>query len=166
LPAGENPDGFAPVLRQLPPRLVAYIRVHNSYGGGVAEAAHRLVAWAEARELANGQWLGYTRDDPELVPMEKCCYDVGVVVPERVLPDGEVGCVRLPAMKVAELELVGAIDLEQRALDWLYGTWLPSSGLLPDDQPCFEAWNGRPFAHGFAHFELRLHLPVRDPEAL
>jgi DNA gyrase inhibitor GyrI len=25
-------------------------------------------------------------------------------------------------------------------------TWLPSSGHEPTDQPCFEAWLGRPFA--------------------
>jgi AraC family transcriptional regulator len=62
--------------------------------------------------------------------------------------------------QVAELELRGDAGLELRALDWLYTTWLPSSGFSPDHQPCFEAWIGRPFAHGTAHFELRLHLPV------
>ena len=36
-----------------------------------------------------------------------------------------------------------------------------SSGYVPDDQPAFEAWLGRPFAHGLEHFELMLHLPVR-----
>jgi hypothetical protein len=24
----------------------------------------------------------------------------------------------------------------------------------------FEAWNGRPFAHGMEHFELRAQLPI------
>jgi AraC family transcriptional regulator len=38
---------------------------------------------------------------------------------------------------------------------------LPNSGCSPTDQPCFEAWHGRPFAHGFEHFELRAHLPVQ-----
>jgi AraC family transcriptional regulator len=163
LPAGENPDGFAVTMRSLPPRWVAYIRVHRPYEGtGVVDAVHRLVAWAEARDCVDGQWLGYTWDDPDIVPMEKCRYDVGVEIAERIAADGEVGCSRFPAMKVAELSIAGAIDVEQRALDWLFGTWLPGSGLAPDEQPCFEAWNGRPFAHGFEHFELRLHLPVRE----
>jgi AraC family transcriptional regulator len=47
-----------------------------------------------------------------------------------------------------------------RALDWLFRTWLPASGRMPTDQPCFEAWIGRPFAHGFEHFELYAQLPV------
>ena len=35
----------------------------------------------------------------------------------------------------------------------------------PAHQPGFEAWNGRPFAHGFSHFELRVQLPVVDASA-
>ncbi len=31
--------------------------------------------------LADGQWLGYQWEDPEIVPLEKCRYDVGVEVP-------------------------------------------------------------------------------------
>ena len=54
----------------------------------------------------------------------------------------------------------GAIDVEMRLFDWLYRVWLPTSGYLPDDQPCFEAWVGRPFAHGAERFELAVQLPV------
>ena len=160
LPQGENPDGFAVTLRTLPARVVAYIRVVNSYRPDVVpEAARRLEQWAEARGWADGQWLGYTWDDPEIVAPKNCRYDVGVEVPQ-VDPAGEVGRFHFPAMLVAEIEIRGGIDLEMRALDWLYRTWLPNSGYVPIDQPCFEAWIGRPFAHGFEHFELKLQLPV------
>ena len=51
---------------------------------------------------------------------------------------------------------------EVRAIDWLYKTWLPRSGFVPDDQPAFEAWIGRPFAHGLEHFEIACQLPVKS----
>ncbi len=160
LPPGENPDGFQVALRALPARDVAYIRVVNSYREGVVPAAaERLVQWAEARGCAHGQWLGYAWDDPEIVAPEHCRYDVGVEV-TGTRPDGEVGMFRFPALQVAEIEIRGGIDLEMRALDWLYATWLPNSGYVPTDMPCAEAWIGRPYAHGFAHFELNLQLPV------
>lgn len=88
-----------------------------------------------------------------------CRYDVAVEVP-GVTPEGEVCRFDFPTMVVAEVEVRGAIDLEQRALDWLYGTWLPQSRYVPDSQPCFEAWMGRPFAHGLEYFELWIQLPV------
>lgn len=160
LPAGSNPDGFEAELRELPARTVAYLRVHRPYEGtGVVDTAAELVGWARAGGLERGQWLGYTWDDPELVPLERCRYDVGLVVPDR-LADDRVSWLELPPMRVAELAIAGDIELEMRALDYLFCTWLPTSGLSPADQPCFEAWDGLPFEHGMEHFELRAQLPV------
>lgn len=161
LPPGENPDGFEVRLRDLPPRTVAYIRVLDPYRPGAAQAAcERLLAWADARGLADNPWLGYMWDEPEIVALADCRYDVAVVV-DAVEPAGEIGRFDFPAMRVAEVNVRGDIALEARAIDWLYKTWLPRSGHVPDDQPAFEAWAGRPFAHGDTHFELACQLPVR-----
>ena len=161
LPAGQNPDGFEVKLRDLPARTVAYIRVLNPYREGAAQAAcERLLAWAVERGLADGQWLGYMWDEPEIVALADCRYDVALVVGD-VEPVGEIGRFEFPAMRVAEVVLSGDITLETRAIDWLYKTWLPHSGYVPDDQPAFEAWIGRPFAHGHAHFEIACQLPVK-----
>ncbi|MEO7431935.1 MAG: AraC family transcriptional regulator [Dokdonella sp.] len=161
LPAGANPDGFAVTLRDLPARTVAYIRVLDPYREGVAQAAcERLVAWAIERGVADGQWLGYMWDEPEIVALADCRYDVALVV-DDVVSAGEIGRLEFPPMRVAEVVLSGDIALEARALDWLYKTWLPQSGYMPADQPCFEAWIGRPFAHRPEHFEIACQLPVK-----
>lgn len=161
LDVGANPDGFKARLRKLPARTVAYVRVFDPYREGAAQAAfERLFAWAEQRNLADGQWLGYMWDEPEIVALADCRYDVALVVDELV-PEADIGCYRFPAMRVAEVDIRGDIHLEVRAMDWLYKTWLPQSGYVPDDHPAFEAWNGRPFAHGTAHFELACQLPIR-----
>lgn len=161
LAPGENPDGFTVRLRDLPPRRVAYMRVLDPFRGTAAiDATHRMLAWADARGLAEGQWLGWMWEDPEVTALEDCRYDVGVVIGPSDRADGGVSTIDFPSMRVAEVRISGDIALEARALDWLFETWLPASGQLPDDQPCFEAWIGRPFAHGLDHFELAAHLPV------
>jgi AraC family transcriptional regulator len=161
LPPRHNPDKFRVVIRDIAARHVAYIRVSRPYqGDGVIRAAQRLVAWAERQGLANGQWLGYQWDNPEITSLEDCRYHVAVEA-ERFTPRGEVGRFRFPPMVVAEVAIRGGLDLELRALQWLYGTWLPRSGYVPDDHPCFEAWIGRPFAHGTEYFELHIQLPIR-----
>jgi AraC family transcriptional regulator len=163
LPAEHNPDRFRVKIRELPARTVAYIRVTNPYQGtAVVDAVERLVAWADRLSLGDGHWLGYQWENPELVPLEHCRYHVAVeAVAERFAPRGEIGRFRFPPMVVAQVEIRGGIDLELRALQWLYGTWLPRSGYVPDDQPAFEAWIGRPFAHGMEYFEIHAQLPVR-----
>lgn len=161
LPARENPDGFKVKIRELPARTVAYIRVHDPYrGDAVVQAIERLVRWAEQHCLADGQWLGYQWENPEIVPLKLCRYHAAVEA-ERFTPKGEIGRFKFPAMVVAQVEIRGKIDLVLRALQWLYGTWLPRSGYVPDDHPCFEAWIGRPFAHGMEHFAIYSQLPVR-----
>ena len=167
LPAGENPDGFSARLLELPRRTVAYIRVldpFNANSGAVVDACHRLIDWARQRDLADGAWLGYMWEDPEIVALEHCRYDVAVVVDDSKVefrPEGEVGRFEFPPMLVADVPMRGDIQMEQRAIDWMYGTWLPRSGYVPDDQPAFEAWNGLPFEHGYEHFEISCQLPVR-----
>ena len=116
--------------------------------------------WAEERGLADGQWLGYMWDEPEVVALADCRYDVALVV-DAFVQEGDIGTTTFPAMRVAEVAIRGDIHLEVRALDWLYQTWLPHSGHVPDDQPVFEAWIGRPFAHGNEYFELACQLPIR-----
>ena len=161
LPAGQNPDGFEAKLRELPARTVAYIRVLNPYREGAVQAAcERLLSWATERELADGQWLGYMWEEPEIVALADCRYDVALVV-DDVQPAGEIGRFEFPPMRVAEVVVSGDLALEARAIDWLYKTWLPRSGYVPDDQPAFESWIGRPYAHGSEHFEIAFQLPVR-----
>jgi AraC family transcriptional regulator len=160
LPGVQNPDGFRVKIRDLPARTVAYIRVRDPYhGDGVVKAVGRLVAWAERHGLADGQWLGYQWDNPEIASLKDCQYHVAVEA-ERFTPKGEIGRFRLPPMVVAQVEVRGGLDLELRALQWLFGAWLPRSGYVPDNHPCFEAWIGRPLAHGTEHFELHAQLPV------
>jgi AraC family transcriptional regulator len=159
----QRSDGFQVRLRDVPARRVAYLRALRPYqGDGVVQAAARLVAWARQRALAGGQWLGYQWEDPEIVALDLCRYDVGLEVPPGTVVDGGVGIVDFPAMKLAEVDVAGPIELEMRAIDWLYTTWLPASGYVPDHQPGFEAWKGKPFAHGDKHFELTVQLAVVD----
>lgn len=163
LPKGENPDGFVAKIVKRPARRVAYIMVLRPFESGrVQAAAERLVAWAKARGLEGGQWLGYMWEEPETVALEQCHYFIGVEVPSGIQREGEIGITEFPAMKLASVDLAGSIELELRAIDWLYGTWLPSSGYVPDHQPAFEAFHGLPYAHGDSHFELSAQLAVVD----
>lgn len=163
LPPRHNPDKFRVRIRDIPARSVAYIRVDKPFQmDRVVRACERLLAWAERHGFADGQWLGYQWERPEITAMEDCQYYAAVVA-DGFSPKGEIGRARFAPMIVAEIELRGGLELELRALQWLYGTWLPRSGYVPDDQPGFEAWIGRPFAHGTEYFELHAQVPIRRP---
>jgi AraC family transcriptional regulator len=162
LPPRNNPDQFRVKIRELPARTVAYIRVDRPYqGDGVLRACNRLMEWADRHGFGQRQWLGYQWDNPEITSLDDCRYYVAVEA-ESFIAKGEIGRFEFPPMAVADIEIRGGLDLELHALQWLYGTWLPRSGYLPDDHPGFEAWIGRPFAHGHEYFELHIQLPIRQ----
>ncbi len=161
LPDEGSSDDFDLTLRQLPARRVAYLRVHDSYReGAVFQAAKRFVTWAEDRGLADGQWLGYMWDDPEIVDPKDCRYDLGLVV-DSIEPEGEIGAIEFPPMTVAQVELRGSIQDALRVLDWIFRTWLPNSRYVPADHPFFESMIGRPFQHGEEYFEIDVQIPVK-----
>ncbi len=99
--------------------------------------------------------------DPEIVALELCRYDVGLELHDDAVVD-DMCVTEFAATKLAEIAIAGPIELEMRALNWLFTTWLPQSHYVPAHYPCFEAWTGEPFAHGLAHFELRIQLAVTD----
>ncbi len=124
------------------------------------------MTWAERHGVADRQWLGYQWENPEITELAACHYFAAVELPETrslrgSLPRGEIGRYQFPPMLVAQVDMNGGIDLELRALQWLYGVWLPKSRYVPADQPSFEAWVGRPFAHGSERFELGIQLPIK-----
>ncbi len=158
----EHSNSFSVRFVDYPARRVVYRRVwHPFEGNPVVPVANELVAWARDHGLAGGQWLGYMWEDPEITRLEDCRYDVAVCVPIGFSPPHGIDTLDFPAMRVAEVDATGSIDVEQGALDWIYRSWLPSSGYEPDHQPCFERWHGLPFEDGTEHFSLSIQLAVR-----
>ena len=160
LDVGDNPDGFTAVLEYLPERRIAYRRCLRPYASdAVATETERLMAWARERSLTHGTWLGIQWDDPEVVALDDCRYDVAVVVPPDVRVDEGVSQTTLPRMLAATVAIVGDVQLELRAIDWLYRTWLPLSGYLPG-APAMEVWDGDPVPDADGRYRLRVTLPL------
>jgi len=63
---------------------------HPYRGDAVAKTTERLITWAERNSLADGQWLGYQWDNPEITSLDDCQYHVAVEA-ERFVPRGEIG---------------------------------------------------------------------------
>jgi AraC-like DNA-binding protein len=95
-----------------------------------------------------------------LEPEQRHRYDVGLEVPAGTTGSGDVGTVDFAPMTVAEVDVRGPIDQEVRALGWLYRSWLPCSGFVPDNMPCFEAWHAAPYAGPDGEVHLRVQLAV------
>ncbi len=164
-PGVESCMSFDLEVRPVAARTVVYRRVTNPYEPGrIATAIAELTDWvATTSSPPTFGWLGYSWDDPDIVDPADCRYDIAVEVAADTVVDGPLGVLTFGPTLVAEIDVSGAIDVEQQALDWLFGTWLPSSGYLPADQPTFEAWHGHPSDSNAHNLRLSIQLPL-EPE--
>lgn len=137
-------------VKELPKMHLAYIRHIGPYKGDdqLFEGIwNRLFAWAGPRGLIGGKdfrSLVIYHDDPNVCAEDKLRMSVCITVPSGTKVEGEIGKMEIEAAKygIARFELRPQ-DFQQ-AWDWVYGVWLPSSGYLPDDKPCFEMYPEEP----------------------
>ena len=151
-------------IKELPNMNLAYVRHVGAYKGDEAlfeDLWNRLFNWAGPRGLVGERpfdSLIIYHDDPNVTENEKLRTSVCITVPENTKVDGEVGKMELAGGKygVARFE-VEATEFEM-AWDWVYGQWLPNSGYVPDDKPCFELYPEEPKD---GKFTIDICVPVK-----
>jgi len=122
-----------------------------------------LFKWAYARELVHfpeTKYLVIAHDDPEITEESKQRISVCLTVPSEVKTGGEIGKMKIPAGRYAQLEFT-LLHMEiKQAWEWAYGIWLPDSGFVPDDRPGFELYHPDTEEKGL---KSKIHMDICIP---
>jgi len=136
-------------VKNLPDMTVAYIRYIGPYKGNdklFESLFGKIGAWVGAQGLfkADTKSIVIYHDDPSVTDEHKLRISVCVTVPSDTKTDGEIGKMQIAGgmYAVAHFELKN--DQFEQAWQWVYGTWLPTSGYQPDEKPCFEMYTEEP----------------------
>jgi len=154
-------------VTDLPPMTVAYVRHIGPYKGDAKlfeRLAEKLFTWAGPRNLINfpqTRFLIVYHDDPEITAPDKLRTSVCITVPENTEVDGEIGKMTIPAGKYALARFELTSSDYQEAWDWVYGTWLPQSGFVPDDRLCFELYPPESVTHPEGKISVDICVPVK-----
>jgi AraC family transcriptional regulator len=130
----------------LPDMTVAYVRYVGPYKGDGAlfqKLFNKLFSWAGPRGVLSDpdlKTLIIYHDDPEITEGAKLRTSVCVTVSENTKVDGEIGKLKIEGGLYAIGRFKVKTDEFQLAWDTMCGKWLPESGYLPDDKPCFEMY--------------------------
>ena len=147
---------------------VAYLRYMGPYKGNAELFENlftRLFGWAGPKNLCDQHTkvLSVYHDNPEITDEEKLRLSVCISVPEDTEVDGEIGKMKISGGKyaIASYELSGSKDYE-KAWNYLYSHWLPTSGFIPDDNPCFEMYLNSPEEHPEKKHIVDIYVPVKE----
>jgi len=133
-------------VKALEEMTVAYVRYMGPYAGNeklFETLFGKLYSWAAPRGLdkrPEAKNLIIYHDNPEITEEEKLRVSVCLTVPEDTEVNGEIGKMEIPGGLYAMASFNLSADEYGEAWNWTFGQWLPSSGYLPDERPCFELY--------------------------
>jgi AraC family transcriptional regulator len=131
-------------IKDFPETTVAYVRYIGPYKGdeNLFEGLfNKLSSWAGPKGLLgkeNADFLIIYHDNPDVTEENKLRVSVCLIISEDIEVNGDIGKMTIPEGRYvsAKFEL-DSTEYEQ-AWNYVYGQWLPQSGYVPDDRPCFE----------------------------
>lgn len=138
---------------------VAYVRHIGPYVGDSAlfdTLFKKICGWAGTRGLLgkDSQYIVIYHDDLAITDEDKLRISVCVTVPEKTEVSGEIGKMTIPKGTYAMARFVLRSDEFSAAWQWVYSTWLPSSGYQSGDNPCFELYPGDPKEDGSMEVDI------------
>ncbi|NJO67902.1 MAG: AraC family transcriptional regulator [Bacteroidetes bacterium] len=151
-------------LKQIP---LAYVRHIGPYKGDsnlFGNLFNKLCSWAGPRGLLNfpeTKSIVIYHDNPDITNEEQLRVSVCISVPENTTVDGEICKMYLQPGKYAMARCEISVTEFQEAWTWVCGEWLPTSGYLPDDAPCFELYHNDHNDHPEKKFILDICVPVK-----
>lgn len=146
----------------LPRQQLAYVRVHDSYSDfkRIVEAYDCLLDWytLQGGDLDSAKLYGMSMDDPNVTPLHLCRFDWCLAVPDDWQGEGDIHVRDFPACEVAAVHVQGDIHLEDHALQYLWGYWLPRSRFQPANLPAIEIYHQLPC--DWQHFDMDCAIPI------
>ncbi|MBV7334116.1 AraC family transcriptional regulator [Chloroflexi bacterium TSY] len=130
------------IIQSLPSFSIAYLRFIEAYETKATQRGiQKLIDLLTEYHLDFSSIVGIVWDNPEITLLEKCRYDLGVIIePDAQIPD-VLNIQEIPGGDYAVYRCeVSDNDLEQPWDDFVTA-WLPYSGYLPSLAPGYEIFH-------------------------
>ncbi len=153
-----------PVIKNIDAKKVIYIQVIDAYGSEkTSQAWEKICSFMKEKKLFSFgmECIGISHDDPSITEPEKCRYDSCLTVKQDLKPDGEVGVKQIEGGRYAIFRYVGPYQRLSEVYNYIYRSWLPTSGYELRDLPCFEKYLNSPDKHKPEDLKTHIYLPLK-----
>lgn len=157
--------GYEVTVEFVPQVHLAGVEHRGSYMN-IGKAFEAAFGQLSAQDLmrADTRWMAVYRDDPASVPERQLSACAGLSLPANCAGAAPpLQNFKLGGCHCAVLTHQGPYATMAAAYQWLYGQWLPASGLEPLHQPVFEEYLNNPRDTAPPDLLSRIFLPVQVP---
>ena len=161
--AMENLKSLQPKMKNVKPRKVIYARSLGNYNQSAEKAWDLVCSFAKAKRLFGfkTEFIGISHDDPKVTETEKLRYDACIVISKDIRPEGEIGVQEVPGGKYAVFTHKGPYEKLHNSYDYIFGKWLPESGMELRNVHCFEKYLNAPENTRPEKLITEIYMPVQ-----
>ncbi len=161
--AMENLKSLQPKIKELKPQNAIYARSIGNYNQSAEKAWDTVCSFAKGKKLFGfkTEFIGISHDDPKVTEAEKLRYDACVVITKDVKPEGEIGVQEIPGGKFAVFTHKGPYEKLTNSYDYIFGKWLPESGLELRDVRSFEKYLNAPENTKPEKLITEIYIPIQ-----
>jgi len=136
---------------------------HSGPYTNIGTTFERLMAMAGGQGLLGPglRTFGVYYDDPVATPVSSLRADACLVIPDGVVPTGDLQVSEIRGGRYAVVLHIGSYAELERPYKWLYGTWLQQSGEEPDNAPIVEEYLKDARTVPPSELETEIWLPLR-----
>ena len=132
-------------MREINDTNVLFVRKGGAYSEAATAAWSLLMGYAYRNRLLNADtWaIGIGNADPTITPADQLRYDACITINREVAPEGEIGVQTIPGGRYAVFLHKGAYEGLNDSYRSIFAVWLPASGHVLRNTPCFERYLNR-----------------------
>jgi AraC family transcriptional regulator len=132
-------------IKIIQPTPILYIRYIGAYKGNsdlFMKLFTKLYSYGNENTLISPKtdWFVLYHDFGELTEESKLRLSVAMSLEKEYKPKEEFGIMEISGGKYAVGKFILKEDEYQKAWNYMFYKWLPESGYIPDDKPCFERY--------------------------
>lgn len=161
--AMENLKNLQPKIKNISTKKVVYSRALGDYNESAGIAWNKVVEFAKTKRLFGfkTEFLGISYDDPNITESEKLRYDACIVVTKEIQAEGEIGVQWIEGGKYAIFTHKGAYEKLKNSYDYIFGKWLPESGLELRNVCGFEKYLNMPEDTKVEKLKTEIYVPIQ-----
>jgi AraC family transcriptional regulator len=144
--AMESLKSLQPKFKTQKPKKAIYVQVLGGYSESTGKAWGKVCEFAKKKHLFGfkNEFIGISHDDPNITEPEKTRYDACIIISRDVKPEGEIGVKEIAGGKYAVFIHKGSYEDFGNSYGYIFGKWLPESGMVLRDVPSFEKYLNSP----------------------
>jgi len=160
--AMENLKSLQPKIKSIKNKKVIYKRALGNYNVSAEKAWKTLSEFAKKKRLFGfkTEFIGISHDDPNITDSDKLRYDACIVINKNIEAEGEIGVQEIEGGKFAVFTHKGPFEKLQNSYDYIFGKWLPESGIELRNNCGFEKYLNAPENTKPEKLKTEIYVPV------